>query len=313
MIMTEAHSSPEVKNTVPLAFILDVDGVVTDPTEKKVTEPEIFTQLENHLNKGNIIALNTGRSNEWMIERVINPLASKLSDKKALKNFFAVGEKGLTWASFNLQGELIQGVFNKEGQPVEGFDLGEFLDIETVEHFKTLGNEARELIRRKYSHSTFFDNSKKAMVSTEMKDGYNQPDFAREQKEFTSELHNILSDLNLVGKFNVDPTTIATDIQVPFAGKHLGAKRILSWLKSQNSAPAHYIAVGDSSSDLEMADELHSQGKSVDFYYVNPKKPLSVEKPYSIHVTNKEFGNGTLEVFKKLTTSSHLTFELKKV
>lgn len=300
--MTEAHSTPETEHSVPRAFLLDVDGVITNPTEKKVTEEALFGFLETNLIMGNPVALNTGRSNEWMIERVINPLNERLKDKTVLKNFFAVGEKGLTWASFTPEGELIQGVFDREGSLQEGFDLTAFLENETIEHFLRLNSEAKRLIDNKYSHSTFFDTTKKAMVSTEMKDGYDQPNYAKEQVGFTQELNELLKREGLSGKFKVDPTTIATDIQIPEAGKHLGARRILDWLKSKNVNPKHFITVGDSSSDLEMADELNTQGKSVDFYYVNPKKPLSVEKPYPIHTSEAEFGRGTLEVLQKLAS-----------
>lgn len=281
-----------------LVLVLDVDGVITNPVEKRVTEEKIFTQIIEELESGNIVTLNTGRSNSWMIERVINPLIERLKDKSLLKNFFAVGEKGLTWVGFDPGGRIQEGVFDKKGKAIEGFDLSVFLDTDTAEHFKTLENEARELIKNNYSHSTFFDNSKKAMISTEMIDGHNHEEYASEQKDFTNELKKIINSLGLDGKFNVDPTTIATDIQLPNAGKHLGAGRILDWLSSKNIVPNHFIAIGDSISDLEMADELNLRGKSVDFYYVNPKKPINIKKPYPIFNSTKEFGNGTLEVLE---------------
>lgn len=301
--MTEISPRQEIEHTTPVAILLDVDGVVTDPTEKKVTNERFFGLATEALSHGLPVALNTGRSNEFMIERVMLPLIDQLENKSLLGNFFAVGEKGLTWASFNSEGELIQGVFNREGEPVEGFDTSVFLDTETSEHFTTLTRKVKELIDSKYSHSTFFDPTKKAMISTEMHDGYNQPDFAQEQPQFTQELKDLLANEGLDQQFNVDPTTIATDIQLPYAGKHLGAKRILGWLNSKGINPAHYITVGDSSSDLEMADELNEQGKSVDFKYVNPKKPLQVQKPYTIHTTTGEFEAGTLEVFEELLAS----------
>lgn len=301
-------SSPEMPRSTELAILLDVDGVVTDPTEKKVVEPQIFDLISNQLKIGNPVALNTGRSNEWMIERVINPLNARIADKSILKNFFAIGEKGLTWTSFDASGKLIQGVFNREGTPVEGFDLSVFLDPATVEHFKTLEREARSLIETKYKHSTFFDASKKAMVSTEMFDKFDQPTYAKEQVQFTQELHDMLKRLGLEGKFKIDPTTIATDIQVPTAGKHLGTKRILDWLTRHKIAPKHFVAVGDSASDLEMADELKTQGKNYTFRYLNPEKPLPADKimdhdkkpKYNLVVSKAPFSKGLVEVFGNL-------------
>lgn len=298
--MTEAHSTPKMKNIVPLAFLLDVDGVITNPTEKKVTEEALFGFLETNLIMGNPVALNTGRSNEWMIERVINPLSERLKDKTILKNFFAVGEKGLTWASFTPEGKLIQGVFDREGGLQEGFDLSLVFDKETKKHFVNLEEKARRLIEGNYSHSTFFDATKKAMVSLEMNDNFDHAKFKTDQVKFTAEIEEIVRSENLENIFRIDPSNISTDIQLKTTGKHLGARRILDWLKSKNVNPKHFITVGDSSSDLEMADELNLQGKLVDFYYVNPKKKLSVEKPYPIHTSKAEFGNGTLEVFKSI-------------
>ncbi len=296
----EAQVAPETLLSVPLSILLDVDGVVTDPKEKSVLEPEMFQHIENHLIRGNPVALNTGRSNEWMIKRVIKPLAEKVKDKSVLKNFFAVGEKGLTWTSFNQNGQLMEGVFNRDDKPVEGYDLSVFLDAETVGHFKILEKESRELVN-KYSHSTFFDESKKAMISTEMHDGYeDHARYTREQVQFTQELNDLIKKTGLEGKFKVDPTTIATDIQLPHAGKHLGAKRILDWLASKKLTPQHFVAIGDSSSDLEMADELHERGKSVDFFYVNPEKPLNVRKPFNLETSTAAYSKGTLEMFQTL-------------
>ena len=294
--------SPESPRPVPLAILLDVDGVLTDPTEKAVLQPEIFEHMENHLALGNPVTLNTGRSNEWMIKRVIQPLGERVKDKSILKNFFAVGEKGLTWTSFDQDGKLIEGVFDRAGKTVEGYDLSVFLDPETVEHFKILEKETRELVKR-YSHSTFFDESKKAMISTEMHDKYeDHPRYTAEQPRFTEEMNELIEKAGLKGKFKVDPTTIATDIQLPEAGKHLGAKRILDWLSRKGIEAQHFVAIGDSSSDLEMADELASKGKSVDFYYVQPKKELGVVKTYPIEVSESNYGDGTVEMFRKLAS-----------
>ncbi len=288
-----------MKNT---AWLFDVDGVVTNPIEKKVTEEKLFGLLENQLKLENPVTLNTGRSNEWMIKRVIRPLEARILDKVILENFFAVGEKGLTWVSFNENGELIEGVFDRDGTPIEGYDLSVFLGQETVDHFTGLEKEVKELIDSQYSHSTFFDTTKKAMISTEMHDGYDQPKYALEQIQFTKNLHELLKREGLEGKFKVDPTTIATDIQIPEAGKHLGAKHILDWLKSANINPKHFIAFGDSTSDIEMADYLNEENLSVDFIFVGGKENLNITRPYRIHYTTKSFDEGTLEYLSGLAS-----------
>lgn len=301
--MTKLQQLHKIGLSTPVAILLDVDGVVTDPTKKHVTNERFFDLVAEALSRGYPVALNTGRSNEFMIERVMNPLAERLEDKSPLGIFFAVGEKGLTWASFNAKGRLFQGVFDPQGTPIEGFDLSAFLDPATVSHFAELTPLVKELIAKKYSHSTFLDDTKRAMISTEMHDGFSQPQYAQEQPIFTQELERMVTNLKLTEKFNVDPTTIATDIQLKHVGKHLGARRIIDWLKSKRIKPDHLIAVGDSSSDLEMADEIQVQGMSFDFKYVNPKKPLQVQKSYSIQTTRGEFEQGTREVLEELLTT----------
>ncbi len=302
LFQKENPTTPEAIQTIPLALLLDVDGVLTDPTYKEVLQPEIFNHLENHMQIGNAVTLNTGRSNEWMIKRIIKPLGEKVSNKSILTNFFAVGEKGLTWISFDPSGNLIEGFFDRNGELVEGFDKSVFLDKETVEQFNLLETETKELVKRPdVAETTFFDSSKKAMISTEMHDKY--PDhkkYADNQIQFTAELKRLIQKAGLEDEFDVDPTTIATDIQLTNAGKHLGAKRILDWLGSKNIAPQHFVAFGDSDSDLAMADELASQGKSVDFFYVKPEKELRVVKTFPIEISTMSFGEGTVEMFQKL-------------
>jgi hypothetical protein len=320
--------TPESERATNIAFLLDVDGVLTDPSRKDISgkdtttevDPQVFTKIIEQLSAGTPIALNTGRSIEWLENNVLTKLNAQVADKKILNNLFAVGEKGLTWASFDPTGRLKQGVFNAQGKPVEGYDLSQFLDPETAKHFQTLSAEAKELIAKEYSHSTFFDTTKKAMVSTEMHGTFDHARFEQEQGVFTEKLKAIVNRLGLQEQFTVDPTGIATDVQLKTVqekdasgkviaknpvGKHLGARRILRWLELNKVNPKLFISVGDSSSDLEMEDELTAQGKANEFYYVRPDKPLDDKTlkdtkgnaRKNIHTTKAKHSNGLLEVF----------------
>lgn len=57
----------ERENSVQTAYLFDVDGVITNPTEKKITENSLLTILAEKLQANIPVTLNTGRSNEWMI------------------------------------------------------------------------------------------------------------------------------------------------------------------------------------------------------------------------------------------------------
>lgn len=53
--------------------ILDVNGVVTDPAEKRITESEILDEVIKRLEQGEPVALNTGRLVESVKRKGIRP------------------------------------------------------------------------------------------------------------------------------------------------------------------------------------------------------------------------------------------------
>jgi hypothetical protein len=260
-----------------------VDGVITNPQEKKITEPEILDEIIKRLKRREPVALNTGGSIEWVKDRVLNPLIERVEDKKILQNLLAVGEKGGTWAEFDSQGNLIE---NKDN------------NISVLDNLK---NEIRNLISNKYSDSMFYDESKLTMISTEMKDGHFLEDYREKQITLSAELKKLLTDKNLADKFKVDPTTIATDIENKFVGKHFAIKRIVEWTKKRGINPQGYITFGDSfKSDVPMAEEIYSQGLLAEFIYVG-KENIDISKyPFPIKITQNKFEKGTLEFLKTL-------------
>lgn len=259
-------------------WVFDVDGVITDPQEKRVTEPEILDQIVKRLERGEPVALNTGRSIEWVKNRVLNPLIEKVKDKKILQNLLTVGEKGGTWAEFDKQGNLIESKDDSISVPDK------------------LKNEIRDLISNKYSDGMFYDESKQTMISTEMKDGHSLDDYREKQKILTSKLKTLLTNKGLNDKFKVDPTTIAVDVENKFVGKHFAVKRVIEWLKSRGIKPQQYIAFGDSfKSDVPMAEAIHSQGLPVEFVYVGKENIDTSAFPFTINQTQAKFEKGTLE------------------
>src|SRR3990167_214820 len=86
--------------TVDTAWIFDIDGVVTNPTKKKVKKLQILDHIAKRLQQGEPVIFNTGRSLPWTIERV--------NDKRVLENLFAAGEKGGTWLTFGQDGKIQQ-------------------------------------------------------------------------------------------------------------------------------------------------------------------------------------------------------------
>ena len=124
-------------------FVFDIDGVITHPSKKINTEPEIFDHIIEKLKINDPIALNTGRSLTWIKERVINLILAKIQNKSILKNLIAVGEMGGVWLSFDDNGKANEYIDNSLSIP------------------KSLVEKIRKLIELKYSNSMFYDDTKK--------------------------------------------------------------------------------------------------------------------------------------------------------
>lgn len=266
---------------VQSAWIFDVDGVITNPQEKKITEPKILKEIVKRLEKEELVAINTGRTITWVKDKVLNLLIEIIKDKKLLQNLLIVGEKGGTWAEFDRQNNLIE---NKDK------------NISVPDNLK---NEVRNLINDKYSDCMFYDEPKLTMISVEMKDGYVLEDYQRKQPALLTEFITLLKDENLENKFKIDPTTLSVDIENIFVGKHFAVKRILEWINKKGFKPQKYITFGDSfSSDLPMAQEINSQGLPVEFVYVGEEKIDTSKYPFPIIISQNKFEKGTLEFLK---------------
>ena len=78
--ISEKPHPTEIVKTVNEVLIFDVDGVVSAPKEKRPTIEGVLDAIANKLAINEPVALNTGRSLSWMIDRVIAPLLLKIKD-----------------------------------------------------------------------------------------------------------------------------------------------------------------------------------------------------------------------------------------
>lgn len=266
-------------NTV---WIFDIDGVVTSPSDKKVKEPQILVHIADKLKSGEPVAFNTGRSLSWLIDRVINPLLILIDNRNVLENFIAVGEKGSTWLTFAKDGKM-----------------QEYKD-DNILIPKSLQQLVKKLIKKNYSKSMFFDDSKQTMISIEMHDGYSIDEFKKDQVKLIGDLKKILQENIFSDKFKIDPSTIATDIENIHVGKSFATDRILELLKKKGKMPKQFIAFGDSPSDIETAKRLHEKNLSFSFIFVDNKGQFKgVNHPFPIVYTKDRFDKGTLEFLHK--------------
>lgn len=268
----------EQERIVANAWLFDVDGVITHPEQKRVTEPQIIGEIIKRLQKGEPVALVTGRSVDFMREKVIDLLKRELQDASLLQNFLAVGEKG---------GVIL--LFDQEGREIERID-----DSITVP--SAMQEEARELVDQKYSKAVFFDKTKRTMISIEMHDGFSLNEFKKIQPQLEQDLVNLVARYNQQASLKIDSTTIATDIQNNHVGKDFAAGHVLDWLKEKGIKPAKFIAFGDSLSDLEMAQKIHDEGSPVEFVFVGIKAALiGVKRDFPITTTQTVYSEGTAE------------------
>lgn len=281
--MSEQEIGAERLQTVPRAWIFDVDGVITNPQEKKVTEEGLIDAIADRLKKGEVVTLNTGRSLSWIMDKVIKPIEESVDDKSVLDKFLAVGEKGGDWLSY------------QEGEWTT------FID-EAISIPESLQNEVQGLIASEFQDSMFYDESKLTMISTEMADGHSIPDYTQRQHTLRGKMEEILTKPEYGSlDLKIDLTTIAVDIQNKHVGKHLGARRIADWLKDKGVKPEHILTIGDSQSDTEMAEELQDE-YPVDFVFVGEPAKLNSEKLKNKPIfTSKRFGEGTLEFLQTVS------------
>jgi len=273
--MTRTGLMPETRRHVKTAYLFDVDGVVTNPQEKRITDERVLTEIAKRLEASEVVGFNTGRSTEWVIRNVINPLLTHLEDPSLLTNVIVIGEKGATWATFDeTTGEPQYGQVDSVTIPI---DLRVQLEELTQQYGDTMANL----------------DPKHTMFSAEMLDGHNLTDFSKVQAEFTERVRQLLAETGADKNFAVDPTTIATDIENPHVGKALGADRFIDFLRLRNLKVAKFVTFGDSASDLDMTAELARRGQDATMVYVGDSAKLPARpKGYSI-VTAPGFEKAT--------------------
>ena len=280
--MTRTGLIPETRRHIGEVLMFDVDGPISDPTEKQIKHHELVTKLSERLEAGEPVFLNTGRSTKWVMERVVPHLNGKVDDSSLLSNLVIIGEKGGTWVEFDDNGEAYHG-------------KSQVLSIP-----KAVNEAARKLVEDKYGDCMFFDATKQTMMSIEMKDGHEIAKFTSRQAELVEDLNALLAVKELENIFKVDATTIATDVESDYVGKARGADRCLQWLQDRGIKADRFVAFGDSVSDLEMADELQRRGKEVKFVYVGDAKKLADAaalgkvKDSDIITNEGDFSAGTL-------------------
>ena len=278
--MINQHTAIE-EHDVACAWIFDVDGVLTHPSEKKVTELKLFNQIIKRLQIGEPVILNTGRALNFILKEIIRPLELLIENKDLLNNLFAVGEKG---------GVSLLYADNK---------YSEHVDL-SISVNKELQNEAKKITEKQFSDITFYDTTKKTMISIEMLDGFSVEEFKKRQTALNEKLLDLIRQYGQDKIYKIDPSRIATDIENNHVGKGLGVQKALKWLADKKIKPRQFITFGDSISDVAMAQELHDQGLPVEFVFVGEKEILADKQfKFPVIYTDKRCEAGTMEYLER--------------
>ncbi|NYJ08174.1 hypothetical protein [Petropleomorpha daqingensis] len=250
----------------PLGLLLDVDGPVSSPLTRTVS-PQLLGDLRRLLSAGIPVVLNTGRSAEFVTERILDPLA----DGRA--RLHAVCEKGGVWTTAGT-GEV---------------HVDSALVVPASCH-----EAVAELVADGFGDAMFVDGTKRTMATVEARTDVPAAFYLDRQRAFDAALLARLTsaglgirlrderrpDANGGTPWRIDPSVIATDVESVQAGKALGARRALDLLRDDGPLPRSWHTVGDSRSDYAMADELHALGADVTHVDVGPLPPL--DRPYPV-------------------------------
>lgn len=248
-----------------------------------MTDPRVAAHLATALKRGDAIVVNTGRGVAWVCDRVLAPLAGLLSTSGGARaiDLLVVGEKGGVWAEVDAARSGTRRVDVVPGRAVP----------------RMLSEAVTSLVRHEFATSMFVDPSKLTMISVEMTDGLTVETYRPFQARFLRAVATLLSGRADADGWRVDATPTAVDIEHVSAGKDSGARRGVDWLSARSLRPSRAICVGDSPSDLAMADALHEAGMTVDMVFVGDRNSLPGRpRPYALRLPAGRNEAGTAHV-----------------
>ena len=255
------------------AWLFDVDGVITNPLEKAVTEPEIIPEIIKRLRANEPVSLVSGRALPWLLRTVVAKIEEQVQDRKLLDNLFVSAEFGGI------------AIYYQNGEQIKEVDEDVSLPHELIAR-------ASDIVINNYSNVAFVDPEKVTHFTAEMVKGVPMEDFKAGQAEFSAKFRDLVEEFGVDDDTEVHNDRIATNIKNRKLNKHLAVQKVLEWLNRNGSSPQIFHVFGDSHSDLEMGRELHDQGKNLRFIFVGEEYPG--DQPFEvIHQGNVD--KGTLE------------------
>ena len=259
----------------PLGLLLDVDGPISSPIERRIAIPSIISDLVTLAGLGVPIAFITGRSDTFMRAEVVEPLREAgLPDDARM---FGVSEKGGVWFTITSEG-------------IGALEIARELALP-----EDYTSEFRAIAQSRFEDTMFFDDTKHAMLSLEQNRDVDHVEYVLAQEQANQTAFDLLVEYGLGARYGdqefpdaqglvnyrVDPTIISTDVESVLLDKDRGAARALEYFRTVGELPTLWRTVGDSRSDYLMADYLHKEGFDVAHVDVRPADGI-LERPYRV-------------------------------
>lgn len=254
-------------------YVFDLDGVVTNAHTSEIND-EVIRRMYQLLAGGSYVAVNTGRSYEWVDQIVISRLIA-YGGISIFERFIVICEKG---------GEIVQWQ-----DAVISVRPSEFaLDHEVYALAKQTFEQNQASLQ-----SMFWDTTKRTMATLEKVPSASLDDFHAEQRILIGALTEALAGYDA----KIDQTNISIDIESPEAGKYAGARIIYAWILGlEPLSPKSFISIGDSISDYEMARYFAEQSALSTFVYVGKHVDKIVHHgDVTFIATAAHYDMGTLE------------------
>jgi len=238
-------------------WIFDVDGVLTNPEQKRIIYPELISELVKRLKNNEPIGLNTGRSFSFIEQEILHPLQEKLPliEHHLLSLVFPVGEYGGVWMTYE------QGVFQQH------INSSLCVPGEMEKQIKTF-------VKEMCNDIVFFDTDKRTMISLELQKGKTIDVFQSITPLIIKNLQTILHQNHFENDWIIQPSRICIDLQHVSVGKRYAISKILDLIKERNITPKQFVSFGDSLSDIAMHEALLTKNKPSHFVFVGENELL---------------------------------------
>jgi hydroxymethylpyrimidine pyrophosphatase-like HAD family hydrolase len=255
-------------------WISDVDGVLTN---LKAEPNEDVLRLTAKLGAEQPFCYITGRAAAWL-EKNITPTLTE-----------AYKERSPYFSLLGAECGSIRLLFDTD----KGWRREYASDLEPLE--PELRQQVEAAMKR--IPGVMFDYDKEMMISVEADHSLrdSEPEVVEQALEKTARFLQDIADRHE----HVDylKTTYASDIVPKGLNKAYGTRMVLEHL---DFTPAHVHLLGDSISDLLLADPLIDQGIPYTLHFVGDEKKLTAEqtKRYTIEITEQRYDAGTREVLE---------------